>query len=282
MSTLNHESAPVRREPVTAESIHVPAELSSLQAPEIERRPREQLDLECELVKSFFAGKAAEWERELSARLGSDVKLELEGAMRCGLYRGPRPSKNPDLSGRPLREADFSLRVGDSVDPQDPAAITAVEAVMGLEWFDNAGQNGWGQPSRLSVFYGYFNVPGIPDPVEMEMCVQRQSETCELSEYWHSLFNPAEIEDQRERRYRAELIGNDEYWGEKHRQNEEAKFRLLYAFDTGRLPNAPACVSANVPEWKRWRTEEPPSAAAPVWAREAWLLAWRGEGAIEA
>src|SRR5687768_15099723 len=111
MSTPHIDPSPITREPLAEERLQVPEALAFLSAPKLERAPREQLDLESQTIKTYFAERAVEWEKDLQTRLGGEARFVLEGAMRCGLYRGPRPSKNPELSGRPLREADFSLRV---------------------------------------------------------------------------------------------------------------------------------------------------------------------------
>src|SRR5262249_32789144 len=152
----------------------------------------------------------------------------LEGAVKCDLYRGARDSMNPELNGRAIREVDLSLRVPDSIDPQDPAFIALVERTTNMKWSSNSDENGWGQAFRQSMLYGYHFVPDFNCDVEFELCIQRLSETCEISEYWDRIFTESELVEQRIQRNIAQSLGKDEYWAEKKAQNEEAKFRILY------------------------------------------------------
>lgn len=226
-----------------------------------------------DLVLTEMGKRVLAWRAELSKRLGHPVFIAVEGAFKCNLFRGPAASRNPPLTGKEVIEIDYSVRTPDQIDPQDPATQRIVEEVLGVKHRGNYPANGWKQPAKQSHFVGHVTIPGIECPVEIDLCLQRESECCELSDYWRNLFTKDEIVLMRAEREMAESRDQATYEAVKDRQNEGAKFRLLLAFAMGRLSPVPQPVRAYVEHWFDWAPAEMPKSTAPEWVQEGWKIA---------
>lgn len=237
------------------------------------------------LVLDQLGQRVLDWRAALQTRLDARVFFAVEGAFKCNLFRGPVPSRNPDMAGREVIEIDYSCRVPDRLSPQDSQLIAVVEEIMSVKHRGNHSANGWKQPAAQSYFLGYTQVEGVSELIEIDLCVQRESETCELSDYWDKLFLPRELGIMRKERDLAEDRGAETYGRVKNQQNEEAKFRLLLALASGRVSPVPTRIEDYVDRWWEWAPTVAPTSAAPLWVQQGWqtareLLAKRS-GAVE-
>lgn len=226
-----------------------------------------------ELILDQLGIKVLEWRGSLRGKLDARVFFAIEGAFRCNLFRGPVISRNPEMAGKEVIEIDYSCRVPDQIDPQDPAVIQAIETALAVKHRGNAETNGWKQPAKQSYFFGQTKVAGVDEVVELDLCVQRESETCELSDYWDRLFLPKEAQLMRRERQLAEERDRETYERTKHLQNEGAKFRLLLALATGRISPVPARIEDYVDRWYEWAMPSHPGHLAPNWVQHGWEIA---------
>lgn len=226
-----------------------------------------------QLVLDTLGGQVLQWREALQEKFKARVFFAVEGAFKCNLFRGAVPSRNPEFNGQQVIEIDYSLRLPDSLNPQDAAVIKVVEEVLSVQHRGNCSANGWKQPALQSFFVGYTTVNGVAEPIEIDLCVQRESETCELSDYWDRLFHPRELAIMRKERDLAEDRGRDSYARVKNAQNEEAKFRLLLALASGRISPVPPRIEAYVDRWWEWAPSVAPSEAAPRWVQQGWVTA---------
>jgi len=237
-----------------------------------------------ERIITAFEVRILDWVEKFEKDFGVKVFFALEGAMRCKLYRGKKPSDDPKTLGQRFHEIDYGIRlvkqveakegIPEDLNPQDARIKEMVTKVAGLEWSFDVEKNGWQQPAPMSIYYGYFPFGPSGKIVQMEVCVQRESECCEVSEFWHLVYSSEETALLRERRDRAELISEEAYKKEKHKQNEEAKFRWLYGLATGRFSPAPVLIRQYIPKWHHFipDRESPPPRCAGAWVRQAWEL----------
>ncbi len=225
------------------------------------------------LVLDQLSLQVLQWRPALQQRLNARVHLAVEGAFKCKLFRGPVESRNPEMKGQRVIEIDYSCRIPDHLSPQAPEVIQAVEEVMAVKHRGNASANGWKQPAQQAFFMGYTQVEGVAERVEIDLCLQRVGETCELSDYWDLLFRKAELDVMRKERDLAEDRGPETYARVKNDQNEGAKFRLLLAIASGRISPVPPQIEGYVDKWWEWATLLPPTNQAPNWVQQGWRAA---------
>ena len=181
------------------------------------------------------------------------------GSLACGLFRGAKPSRNPDVETEQFIEYDLRLYLPDNFDPQSAQVKELVSQITNLEWVKDYSTDRWnhGSPSPQSIFYGYTDFSAldfssesdIPSrfagtTIELELSVQRKSEWVELSDYWQHLFSPEEISWQAECRQLLRDNGIPYEQGVqqlKRYQNDVARWRLLGAYAVGYIEEPSAC-----------------------------------------
>lgn len=225
------------------------------------------------LVLDQLGVRVLDWRSALQDRLRSRVHFAVEGAFKCNLFRGPTASRNAELKGRQVIEIDYSCRIPDNLSPQAEEVIAAVEQIVGVKHRGNASANGWKQPAQQAFFSGLTRVDGVAEDIELDLCLQRVGETCELSDYWDRLFVPKELKVMRKERDLAEDRGAETYGRVKNDQNEGAKFRLLLAIASGRISPVPPQIEGYVDTWWEWAPATPPSPLAPLWVQQGWQTA---------
>lgn len=215
---------------------------------------------------------ARSWGREFQELGWDDFAWCLGGAMKCGHFMGPKPSRNPDLGEeQSVVEVDYRLMLPDHIDPLSPEVKEQITRVTGFAWKKDYDERRWhpDKESPQSIFYGY--VPMASNDgrlVEVELSVQRNSQWVEVSNYWQEVFSPEEIKWQafcrdylrQEGHSYTESVKPLKKW-----QCDEARWRILAGFASGRFSEQPPkMIEDLVQNWTGRKIPDEVVAALPL------------------
>lgn len=175
------------------------------------------------------------WEDSLASYF-EDFELEIVGALKTGLYHGPKNrlhSPNVDCPSRyrQVIEVDLRLILGRQYHPHDQRVITAVEKLTGLASKKQAHVKRWHRNTPITFLYKYEELcRGLA--LEWELCIN-QEPYLETSLFWRTVFSEEEIEFQKKVRVLARKNGCD-YFADfvplKEAQAAEARWRIVSSY----------------------------------------------------
>jgi hypothetical protein len=194
-----------------------------------------------EKVQEFVGSMDMEWLPALH-KAGIQGYFSTGGSFACNHVAGAKPSRNPEQEedGRCFLEVDHRYNLWDmNVNPQGKDLQRVIEEVTGLKFVKNYFKKRWNIPIPHSVFYGYFNVPGMEGlgELELELCVWHDELVVDIAQYWQDIFSRDEIDWQRWCRailrkagLKYEIVRELKEW-----QCAVSRWRILAAFAQGRL-----------------------------------------------
>jgi len=237
--------------------------------------------LQSAVVKEL-APRVRRWKKDL-LEVQIDGSFTIAGALKCGHFRGRKPSRNPVKDGLEVVEVDYRLLLSSDIDPQSKSVTDAISEITGLKMEKHYNTDRWdlGRPTPQSIFYGYFPVETLlGEKVEVELSVQRAADWCEISDYWSDIFTPAETEWQAVCRQLLRLHGFDyDVVGKlKGWQCDCARWRILAGFASGLLKGPPPELIRSLvsrwnerpyPETPEMPLELPAAPGQPDWVKVA-------------
>lgn len=182
-----------------------------------------------------------------------DYELFITGALKTGLYTGPKPSclsHNPNCPYENVIEADLRLVLDEAIDPHDHQIVDLISSVFEPEFPPVITQTyHWDRTDiPTSRFYKY-------QPIEKKLGFEWELAVCrkpyvDVALFWKDLFTPDEIEWHRNLRsliYNLPIELHESYVPFKNLQNTEARWRLVAGYALSYLSKMGAmdinCVS---------------------------------------
>lgn len=171
-------------------------------------------------------------EFQMATLLGKH-ELFLNGALKTGLYTGPKSKKlslNQNCPYDYVIEADLRLVLPEDKDPHDPRVLSYISEVFEPQSPPVITHTyHWNRTDiPTSRFYNYQCIDANLG-FEWELAVCRQPYV-DIALFWQDLFSPEEIEWQKGLRatvYRLPNSLDEEYTSFKNKQNTEARWRLV-------------------------------------------------------
>ena len=177
--------------------------------------------------------KLDELRSALRPLLGPHFELYVVGALRTGLYVGPKPAARSPNAACPFpRVIEVDLRlVLHGAHPHDDAILSAIQTRLGIPAARKTNTVHWHlQDVPMAVFYWYETITHDL-AFEWELCVNA-SPFVDIAVYWEHLFTPDE--QAYLKRNRAALANEDlplgAYIQFKRRQMAEGRWRLVASY----------------------------------------------------
>jgi hypothetical protein len=180
--------------------------------------------------------RAKYWERELKAILGFNISVHLIGALRTGLYHGPKERAYSLNIQCPvmfslLNEIDIRIILHEDQHPHDDEIIQVVESITGTRLTRKCFVTRWHRRVPIAFLYSYEDL-GNGLGMEWEVCINK-SPYLETSLFWEDIFTHEEIAYQREIRKLLRSTSSNtpsDFTLLKEMQAAEARWRIVASF----------------------------------------------------